>query len=92
MSAALEIVLLDRGRRGGTMTREDQMSERFAPLQIQLPPHMPHSVDRTLRLGRLEHQLQVLADVVRIVTANPNDPIDQTLADTIRKMLDDCGL
>jgi len=68
------------------------MSERFAPQQIQRLPHMPYSVDKTLRLRRLEYQLQVLADTVRILSNNPDDPIDRTLADTIRKMLDDCEL
>jgi hypothetical protein len=68
------------------------MNERSAPLQMQRPPHMPHSVDRTLRLRRLELQIQVLADAVRTMADNRNDPIDRTLADTIRKMLDDCDL
>ena len=68
------------------------MSDRFTPLQIQALPHMPYSVDKTMRLRRLEYQLEVLADAVRILAHNPNDPIDRTLADTIRKMLDDCEL
>ena len=68
------------------------MSERLAPLQIQRLPHVPYTVDKSLRLRRLEQQLQVLADAVRIVANNANDPLDRTLADTIRKMLDDCEL
>jgi hypothetical protein len=74
------------------MNTEDQMIERFAPLHIQRLPHVPDSVDRTMRLRRLEYQLEVLADAVRILANDPNDPIDRTLADTIRKMLDDCEL
>jgi hypothetical protein len=74
------------------MNREDEMSERFALLQIQRLPHVPYSVDKTMRLRRLEYQFKVLADAVRILANNPNDPIDRTLADTIRKLLDDCEL
>jgi hypothetical protein len=85
-------VLLDRNLCGGTMRTEDEMNERFAPLQIQRLAHVPHSVDKTMRLRRLEYQLEVLADAVRILAHNPNDPLDRTLADTIQKMLDDCEL
>jgi hypothetical protein len=74
------------------MEREDQMTEHLAPIHLQRQPHTPYSVDRTLRLRRLEVQLQVLADAVRVLANNPMDPTDRTLADTIRKMLDDSQL
>ena len=68
------------------------MTERNTPLQIQHVTHMPYSVDKSLRLRRLEHQLQVLADAVRVLANNSADPTDRTLADTVTKMLDEWEL
>jgi hypothetical protein len=67
------------------------MTERFVPMQVQPVVHMPYSVDKNLRLRRLEHQLQVLADAVRVLASNA-DHTDRTLADAITKMLDEWDL
>ena len=69
------------------------MSERFAPLEIQRQPHMPYSVDKTMRLRRLEYQLEVPADAVRILAHNPNHvPTCLLLADYYSKQPDGAGL
>ena len=68
------------------------MTERLAPMHTAHVPHMPYSVDKNLRLRRLEHQLRVLADAVRVLVNNQTDAADRAMADSITKMLDDWEL
>jgi hypothetical protein len=67
------------------------MTEHVGPLQAQPMPHVPYTVDRHLRLRRLEYQLHTLADAIRVLAESPPERNDRTTAETIKKMLDDCN-
>jgi hypothetical protein len=67
------------------------VTEPMATLHATLKPHVPYSLDRNLRLQRLEHQVQALAAALRALTDNTGDQDDEA-ASTVRKLLDSIAL
>jgi len=55
-------------------------------------PAWPEAADPSVRMRRLEHQVQVLGDAVRLL-ASATDGVDREYArDTVSRLLADCGL
>jgi hypothetical protein len=67
------------------------VTEPLATLHATLTPHVPYSLDRNLRLQRLEHQVQALAAALRALTEN-TDGQDDEATSTVRKLLDSIAL